>query len=78
MIIPISIVIPYIKKDSELFLWVQDRKSSDELAGLLEFPGGKIENEETPEQAAMREVLEETGVFLDESKLKKFKNYDFP
>lgn len=35
------------------------------LAGLWEFPGGKLRPEETPEQAAVRECLEETGVEVD-------------
>ena len=29
------------------------------------FPGGKIEEEETPEQAAVREIEEETGFLVD-------------
>lgn len=34
------------------------------LAGLWEFPGGKIEAGESAEQAAARECLEETGVTI--------------
>jgi 8-oxo-dGTP diphosphatase len=30
----------------------------------LEFPGGKIESGESPEEAAIREVLEETGAII--------------
>jgi mutator protein MutT len=35
------------------------------LAGYWEFPGGKVEAGESPQQAAVRECLEETGVAVD-------------
>tara|TARA_B100000945_G_scaffold311957_1_gene305849 strand:- start:942 stop:1343 length:402 start_codon:yes stop_codon:yes gene_type:complete len=38
------------------------RAPNDSLAGFHEFPGGKIELEESPQQAAVRECLEESGV----------------
>ena len=40
---------------------VQKRPSSGLLADLWEFPGGKINKQETPEQALKREIKEETG-----------------
>ena len=38
------------------------RGGTDSLAGFHEFPGGKIEVDESPEQAAVRECLEEAEV----------------
>lgn len=77
MIVPISIVIPIIKSENKIEVWVQKRETKDDLHGLLEFPGGKVERNEAPVQAAAREVLEETGVEISESEILKFKNFDF-
>jgi mutator protein MutT len=45
-------------------LLVTRRLPEAHLGGLWEFPGGKIRMGETPDDAAMREVLEETGVVV--------------
>jgi 8-oxo-dGTP diphosphatase len=38
------------------------RPAGSPLAGLWEFPGGKVQPGESPSQAAVRECLEETGL----------------
>jgi mutator protein MutT len=44
---------------------VGQRPEGVPLAGLWEFPGGKVRLGETPERAAVRECLEETGLEIE-------------
>lgn len=48
---------------------LQRRGADHSLAGLWEFPGGKIEGDESPEQALAREIAEELGVTIDRAAL---------
>ncbi|SIO08218.1 8-oxo-dGTP diphosphatase [Parasphingorhabdus marina DSM 22363] len=48
---------------------LQKRPVGKPMAGLWEFPGGKVEEGETPESALTRELEEELGIVVDASAL---------
>lgn len=53
--------------DVEGRVLLAQRPSGKHMAGLWEFPGGKIEKGETPEQALVRELKEELEIDISES-----------
>lgn len=59
---PVHVVCAVIQKEGKVLL--AQRPEGKRLAGLWEFPGGKIEDGETPEQALHREIWEELGCQL--------------
>lgn len=48
--------------DADGRVLITQRPEGKALAGLWEFPGGKVEPGETPEEALVRELREEIGV----------------
>jgi 8-oxo-dGTP diphosphatase len=64
----IPVVAGFLKKEGRIL--VGQRPENNSLAGLWEFPGGKIELGETPEEALRRELSEELGIEADIGELK--------
>jgi len=48
--------------DPDRRVLIAQRPEGKAMAGLWEFPGGKIEQDETPEDALLRELDEELGI----------------
>ena len=64
LLIPHSVVVLFNEKGEVLL----EERSDD---GYFDFPGGAIDLKETMEEAACRELLEETGIIADELELLK-------
>ena len=69
---PIVLVAAVALVDVDGRVLLARRPPGKPLAGLWEFPGGKVHEGETPEAALIRELREELGVDTEESCLAPF------
>jgi 8-oxo-dGTP diphosphatase len=53
--------------DTDGRVLLAQRPEGKPMAGLWEFPGGKVETGETPEQTLIRELEEELGIVVKEA-----------
>lgn len=77
---PILLVSAAALLDEQGRVLIASRPPGKKLAGLWEFPGGKVEAGETPEQTVIREFFEELGVTLDANSLTPltFASHNYP
>ncbi|NNM71239.1 (deoxy)nucleoside triphosphate pyrophosphohydrolase [Enterovirga sp. DB1703] len=52
--------------DADFRVLIAERPEGKQLAGMWEFPGGKVEFGERPEQTLIRELREELGIAVEE------------
>src|SRR5260221_11658355 len=66
--------------DADGRVLLAQRPEGKSMAGLWEFPGGKIETGETPEQSLIRELEEELGIVVKEACLAPltFASHSYP
>jgi 8-oxo-dGTP diphosphatase len=65
----VRVVVALALLDSSGKVLMQQRPQNKAHGGLWEFPGGKVESEETCESATVREIDEELGVTVDAADL---------
>lgn len=71
----IKVVAAVIQADKKIFA---TQRGYGDFKGGWEFPGGKIEAGETPEEALKREILEELDVKISVGELIDTIEYDYP
>ncbi len=59
-------------------VFIAQRKKDSHQGGLWEFPGGKIEKGETPQECLQRELLEELSVTAKIGRFIGASNYEYP
>ena len=69
---PFVLVVAVALIDADGRVLLCRRPAGKAMAGLWEFPGGKVEPGETPEAALIRELVEEIGIDVSENCLAPF------
>ena len=69
------VVAAVIRNEGKIFATA---RGYGDYKGWWEFPGGKIENGETPKQALIREIREELTVEISVGELIRTVEYDYP
>ncbi|MGH6953671.1 MAG: bifunctional GNAT family N-acetyltransferase/(deoxy)nucleoside triphosphate pyrophosphohydrolase [Alphaproteobacteria bacterium] len=64
--VPLVLVAAVALVDADGRVLLARRPAGRSMAGLWEFPGGKVKHEETPESALVREIKEELGLEVPE------------
>jgi len=59
---PLPVIAAVIRQGQEVLLC---QRKEGALAGKWEFPGGKLENGESPEECLVREIEEELGIQIE-------------
>ena len=78
--LPVILVAAVVLIDVDGRVLLAERPAGKHLAGLWEFPGGKVQPGETPEAALIRELAEELGIDVEASCLAPFTfaSYAYP
>lgn len=71
----IRVVCGVVKNDGNVFICRRNTEKS--LAGYWEFPGGKIEKDETHEEALKRELFEELQMLVEVKKFIGESSFDY-
>ena len=71
----VKVVAAIIRRGDKVFATA---RGYGEYKGWWEFPGGKIESSETPQQALVREIREELDTDIEVGKYIRTVEYDYP